>query len=314
MSDSIQDGQATSGAEGASRIFPKVDYAPNPYFEPSAAAKAVPAETATGDAGPTGGTEGSGDGETFVSEDARGSVDFNSPEFKHLQASYTKARQRDKEALESLKSELEKLRAEVGSQKAEPAAAQERAETPSAPSTAEEFYSVNLDSWTPTIQFPEGSDLAGYEEQFAPAIKAAIQDGIGQVLAQFSAKAKAMESAQRQATAVDKIRSFENEISVHPEFENKLPEIQELASKFRSVAQEDPETWIALVEAKTGLRRGWQEGGASNVVPINSNLAAKAKQATPRPTRPATQGAAPKQFPTVKDGIDAAFRQLGLGR
>ncbi len=315
MSEETTAGQATEQANPrASRVFPNVDYAPNPYFEPSASARAVPAETATDANGSTGDTEGDGDGETFVPQDERGSVDPNSPEYKHFQAAYTKARQRDKAEMEKLVEErISALRAELGTQKsaAEPAAPAERAETPSVPRTVDEFYAVDLSGWTPTISFPQDSDLAGYEEAFAPAIKNAIQDGIAQVLGQMKAKASAMEVQQRQASVADKIRSFEAEISVLPEFEDKLPEIRDLATKFRQIALDDPDTWIALVEAKTGLKRG-STAAPGKVVPINPT--ARPTSAVPRPTRSIPAAPASKQYASVAEGVDAAFRQFGLGR
>jgi hypothetical protein len=236
-------------------------------------------------------------------------VDENDPAYQALRkkfiAAYQKKLDAERKKAKPAETPAEQVKAPV---EAKPAGTSED-------DPFEAVYAVDLDSVKPTLTFREGSDLADYADELTDVVGQAVKqyvkaalDGVKNNDRQFRER---MTQAERESSARDVIAKYAQEISDHPEYEDKAPELAKFAEKTRALEIEDPETWVQIVEKKFGLERGWrgeveakqQQAGRENI-----RLATKPRAVVSRPSRP-TATATPGDF---EGALSAAMRKHGL--
>lgn len=263
--------------------------------------------------GEAAGTEAEGESpepkeEELLSAEEAG-VDENSPEYQALRKKFIAAYQK------KLDAERKKMKPQETVQKATEQPAAQPDTTEGDPFDA--VYAVNLDTVKPTLTFREGSDLADYADELTDVVGQAVKQYVQAALEGVKSNDKAFRSklgeAERVGKAREVITSYAQEIADHPEYEDKAEAIAEFANKTRSIAVDDPELWIEMVEKKFGLTRGWKgdaEAQQKQTGRENIRLATKPRAVVSRPTRgvPSTTSGGS----SFDDALAAAMRKAGL--
>ena len=176
-----------------------------------------------------------------------------------------------------------------------------------------EVYKVDLDSWEP--QLAQDSDLAPYASELKDLVKQAIQHTLAGVKANDERLRQRMTQAERETKARGVIEAYAKEIADHPEAQEKAAELQQLAQRYRQLAIDDPETFVEIIERKTGLERGWRGQAEEEVVregQRNRQIATKLRSVVARPTRAAPARASGTGSMDFESGFNAALRKAGL--
>lgn len=199
------------------------------------------------------------------------------------------------------------------STKAEPAPPE-----PQAPAEAQQNgwdpYTVPLDEFVyDGGSEPDDSGIAGFEKEIDRRVTQGVKKAIEFTLNQMRVNDGRLREQQQVGTAQERIASYAQALQAHPEYEEKAALVAKIAKGTRDLAIQDPEEWISMVEARTGIYRNWREEAevsSEQRGQQNQRLANKPRAVVQRPTqtgRPALQSM-PRGNMTVDDAFEAAWR------
>lgn len=205
-------------------------------------------------------------------------------------------------------------------QKPESAPVEPQQEVPaSAPTEGEgDYYSVPLDAFKyDGGAEPDDSDLKGYEASIDRRIEQGVKKAIEFTLGQMRVNEAKMREQAQVMTAQERIVKYAETLQAHPEWEEKAPLVAKIAKGTRQLAVEDPEEWISMVEARTGISRNWREAEAKETAAQetqrgqqNQRTATRLQSVVTRPTRaPAPRPAADTSWDAA---LDANMKRMGL--
>lgn len=267
---------------------------------------------AADDAGEPEQAEASGE-ELFPAEEL--GVDENSPEYQALRKKFIAAYQKKLEA------ERKKLKPNETAPAAQPATEQQpAAQQPTGDEDPfDAIYDIDFKSVRPTLTFREGSDLAEYGDELTDLLSQAVDQKLEAAINGIRANDKKfrqqMTQAERMGKARDAISAYAQAIQDHPEYADKANELAAFAQKTQSLAIEDPETWIDVVERKFGLDRNWRGTDSAETRAqgqMNQRLATKPLSVVKRPTRNVQSNAAPTGRMDLETALQRAFKSKGL--
>jgi len=193
-----------------------------------------------------------------------------------------------------------------------------------APADAGDFYADPFtDEWRPQDArgFDKESDLAAYADELEAFVNDRIRKGIQHTLSTMRSRGAQFEQAAQERTAAGVIEGYVKALENHPDYETLYAQLAEIAPGTKDLAIRNPEKWVKMAEALTGVSRDWSAGEADedeDEVPVAPQrgaldarrIAAKAQANVPRTTR------APQRTPLATNGrlgfddaFEAAVRQ-----
>ena len=239
--------------------------------------------------------------------------DPNDPESlrKKYNAQYSRKLEADRKRIR------EELLAELRTQQPEPAEARAEATPEAQGDVFDDVYKIDLDSFQPTLEFREGSDLADYKDELREVIGQGIKQGLKHALEGIKANDHKLREqltlSERVSKAKGVIEVYAREIADHPEYAERAADLAKFAQKTQQLAIDDPELWVEMTEKKFGLDRNWrgskqaeqEQAGAQN-----RRLANKPGAVVQRPTRASSSGGAADGNLKWDDALSAAIRKL----
>lgn len=243
-----------------------VQYGENPYFpqEPVAEEAPVPTEQASEQpAQPT------FDAET----DAAAGFDVNSPEYKHFQAAFTRARQADKAKLEeSISERVTALEAQ------QLAAGQPEATGEPSPMNEDGIMRIPWDSYA-IPELGDDSGLQGVESEISELIQDHIRHAIEKIAEQQMAALREQQVDQSVRVVADFITEVTNSDATKGE------QVMSLLREYSDIAERDPQRWMQFARTSLGLSDTEKPAPApAPSSPSPERLAAKQRAATPHST------------------------------
>jgi len=183
-------------------------------------------------------------------------------------------------------------------------------------------YDVKFDDFKPSVTLAENSELGDYKDEII-----AIATQVAQQMVQHTLKGvrandevfrQQMETQTRTGTARGVIETYQQAISAHPDFQNKLPEIQEFIAKdwVRQMAIDDPEELVTTLENRFGLDRNWRGEAQAETAQRGDEArrtATKLRSVVPRPSTAARLGGTPSGKMSGDEAFEAAWRNRQQG-
>lgn len=244
-----------------------LSYGENPYFPSEVEAADAPEPTpepAPEPAQPT------FDAET----DAAAGFDVHSPEYKHFQAAFTRARQADKAKIDDAITErMTALEAQ------QLAAGQPEATGEPSPMNEDGIMRIPWDSYN-VPELGDDSGLLGVESEISGLIQDHIRHAIESIAAQQMAALREQQVDQSVQVVADFITEVTNSDATKGE------QVMNLLRDYSDIAERDPQRWMQFARTSIGLTDTEQPAPAAPAPPTPSpeRLAAKQRAATPHST------------------------------
>lgn len=223
---------------------------------------------------------------TFDTEtDASNGLDVTSPEYKHFQAAFTRARQNDKPNGRDIGAELDEIRALQARQQIE----REATEQPASEIPA---YTVNWQNFR-VPQLSQDSPLAGHEDAVLEILKPLVEhvlDSVNQQGQHFVEQSRAVQARDYITEVVEEIGNRGGP--------NAKTQALSMLKEYRDIARATPQKWARFVVNSLGLN-GTQSPGPNPSSPAG-NPQRMAQQVKSQGTRPSAPSAAPKRQPVFK--------------
>ena len=197
--------------------------------------------------------------------------------------------------------------------------------TPAAPDVTD-FYADPLgDEWKPqgAVGFDKESDLAAYADELEAFVNDRIKKGIQHTLATMRDRSGQFERMAQERTAMGVIEGYIKSLENHPEYDSLYQQLAEVAPGTRELAVRNPEKWVKMAEALTGVPRDWHaedagEDDEDETPPVRpqrgaldaKRLANKSLATMPRTARaPQRTPVAPAGTLRGEDAFEAAWRE-----
>jgi hypothetical protein len=163
----------------------------------------------------------------------------------------------------------------------------------------------------------EDSVLAGAESDIDRRIQKGVAEGIKFALDAMRQNDARLRQQAAVGTAQERIAAYAEALQAHPEWEDKAPLVAKIAAGTKDLAIQDPDEWIAMVEARTGITRNWrdeaqaeQSAATSQRAQQNQRLATKPRASVARPTNgSATLASQPRGDLGFNQAFDAAWQK-----
>ena len=169
---------------------------------------------------------------------------------------------------------------------------------------------------------PDDSDLAPYRKELVAIAKLVNISGAQHVLTTLRSRGQEYEQQQQQRTALGVIEGYMTALQDHPEYDAMYAQLAEIAPGTAELAKRNPQKWVKMAEALTGVPRDWQAASADDdedddvpVTPARTALNARRMAEKPQASMPRTTRA-PQRTPVAArgtlgfdDAFDAAVRQ-----
>lgn len=193
---------------------------------------------------------------------------------------------------------------------------QPEAQAPPPPSQTQEGawdpYTVPLDEFVyDGGAEPDDSGIAGFEKEIDRRVTQGVKKAIEFTLNQMRVNDGRLREQQQVGTAQERIAAYAQALQAHPEYEEKAALVAKIAKGTRDLAIQDPEEWISMVEARTGIYRNWREAtpprGQQPQRPSKSPSAS-----VPRPTTGArvTNGASNRTDMDLREAADRNYARI----
>jgi phage baseplate assembly protein gpV len=203
-----------------------------------------------------------------------------------------------------------------------PAPAQEAAPAQPAASSDDDpiidgFYKLDFSTFKPSDDVR--AKLSEYDDGLVDVLESYFNEKLQHTLEGMKANDRTLRQTlamrEREGQARTVIEKYAAEIKDHPDLSEKTAELQQLATRYRQVAIDDPELFVEIVERKTGLERGWRgeaEATQRRAGQENQRIADKRLASVPRPTRAPARGGDARGDMTFDSALDAAMRKAGV--
>jgi phage baseplate assembly protein gpV len=203
-----------------------------------------------------------------------------------------------------------------------PAPAQEAAPAQPAASSDDDpiidgFYKLDFSTFKPSDDVR--AKLSEYDDGLVDVLESYFNEKLQHTLEGMKANDRTLRQTmarrEQEGNARSVIEKYAAEIKDHPDLTEKTAELQQLATRYRQVAIDDPELFVEIVERKTGLERGWRgeaEATQRRAGQENQRIADKRLASVPRPTRAPARGGDARGDMTFDSALDAAMRKAGV--
>lgn len=201
---------------------------------------------------------------------------------------------------------------------AEPPAQQTQPPAAEATGDAWDPYTVPLDKFVyDGGKESDDSVLAGAEADIDRRIQKGVAEGIKFALNEMRQNDARLRQQAAVGTAQERIAAYAEALQAHPEWETHAPLVAKIAAGTKDLAIQDPDEWIAMVEARTGITRNWrdeaqaeQSAATSQRAQQNQRLATKPRASVARPTNGSATLAGPPRGDMAFDrAFDAAWQK-----
>jgi hypothetical protein len=181
----------------------------------------------------------------------------------------------------------------------------------------EGFYKLDFSAFKPSDEVR--AKLSEYDDGLVDVLESYFNEKLQHTLDGMKANDRTLRQTmamrEREGKARGVIEKYAAEIKDHPDLSEKTAELQQLATRYRQVAIDDPELFVEIVERKTGLERGWRgeaEATQRRAGQENQRIADKRLASVPRPTRAPVRGGDQRGDMTFDSAYDAAARKHGV--